>query len=1099
MLHSRFASTLLTVLFLLGVADLRAEEVPVNLTFRSGKKALVIMTPKAIRRITVEERTDEGWVPLLVKHLASPRRSELVVVQLPRLIAKNRLRALGFKTDRFPNLSGAADFAGSSAASSQPLSSQPMALTSVGTTSAGLTLNRADDLNGLATVTDPATVIESDIWKLVGSQLFFFNQYRGLQVLDLTRPEQPRRTGTLRMTARGELFFALDAMGERLALLGRSSGAGSKPSLSLVTVRKGVPSLDRTLDLGDGLVVDSRLVGNKLYLLTKESDIYNWWDSSYSRNPGRTRLLTIDVSSNAAASIIGEQEIPVQRGYYFGHALQIENGHVMVLIPESVSPSGYHWNATVSTVVHVFAIHPVTGMPVPRSVHPLRGFASDKFKCTMQNGHLVATSVTASRGNFATPDSQTWVQVFLPGSTGGQPLGEVELPSARGERLHATRYDGSRAYVVTFRNTDPLFIVDLSLPATPRLAGELEIPGWSTYLLSLGDRLLSVGVETSRVAVSLFDVRDPAAPTLLSRVYPGPSGFPSWSEANYDEKAVRYDPLTGKLLLPYQGWEADGYHSYTQEIDVGPDTLTLGRSIPHEGSARRGMVLGDHLVSVSGKELIVLDRLSGATEPVATLPLSWKVDQVLPVGRFLAQIEQGDISNFSGMMLFARLGPVLDQETFGIVRISSQQDPDEVLDQVKLTGGAIIGHAARGNRLFLAQHLRPADAEPELLTTILEVDAAGLLSQVTRISQKVPLDADHTLASACVQAIWPSAVQLVWQAPVQRQWGYWYPWETIGTITVLTPGTLSLNNTGSSGIRSTGTRETAGSDSSAKAPVTYLAAIDAATSAQPASGPHRLLHTPASNGVTNPAIGFAAGGFLFIGYQDSHSAVKNDGTSQWQERWWLQVVDARQQGKLVARHRTSVPGELLSIAQADAQGAVVLTKTFDWHWLGERYEHQVAIQASAYDGAAAYRLDEWSTACDYYFIPVAADGTRVFIAAPLTSIVNNGTVATTRTATDVKSLGFDPVNRKLGVQGTWSLPEPPGSYQLHATSGQLMASRWTHLDTATIGADGSLTPDASFDTPSSLWLPVQRAISGEGGVLFLPAFDYGVEILEPAP
>ena len=82
------------------------------------------------------------------------------------------------------------------------------------------------------------------------------------------------------------------------------------------------------------------------------------------------------------------------------------------------------------------------------------------------------------------------------------------------ERLFGTRFDGDRVYVVTFRRIDPLFCVDLANPRDLRLLGELEVPGFSTYLEAFADgsRLMSVGVEGGRVAVSLFDVADPGHP-----------------------------------------------------------------------------------------------------------------------------------------------------------------------------------------------------------------------------------------------------------------------------------------------------------------------------------------------------------------------------------------------------------------------------------------------------------------------------------------------------------------------------------------------------------------------------------------------------------
>ncbi|PQJ94910.1 hypothetical protein CXB77_17430 [Chromatium okenii] len=205
-----------------------------------------------------------------------------------------------------------------------------------------------------------------------------------------------------------------------------------------------------------------------------------------------------------------------------------------------------------------------------------------------------------------------------------------------------TRYDGNRLYVVTFLNTDPLFVVDLSDPAAPSISGALEIPGWSTYIEPLGDRLLTVGVESGRVAVSLFNVADPTAPTLLSRLPLGEEGSWSWSEANYDEKAVGYFPDAGIMLVPFQNYTEDGYVKAIQAIAVGRDKLTADALIVHDFDPRRGAVLGDYFVSISGQELLVLDRTKDTTGvPAVQLTLAWTTDRVIPLGDYLVQIEDG--------------------------------------------------------------------------------------------------------------------------------------------------------------------------------------------------------------------------------------------------------------------------------------------------------------------------------------------------------------------------------------------------------------------------------------------------------------------------
>ena len=133
----------------------------------------------------------------------------------------------------------------------------------------------------------------------------------------------------------------------------------------------------------------------------------------------------------------------------------------------------------------------------------------------------------------------------------------------KGERIYAVRYIGDTGFVVTFRQVDPLYTLDLSDPAKPRVVGELKVPGYSAYLHPLGDGLLlGVGQDATAegrrtgVQVSLFDVSDLAEPVRLDQYAVG-SG--SWTAVEGDHKAflwwapeklamlpvVRYDFTTG--------------------------------------------------------------------------------------------------------------------------------------------------------------------------------------------------------------------------------------------------------------------------------------------------------------------------------------------------------------------------------------------------------------------------------------------------------------------------------------------------------------------------------------------------------------------------
>ncbi len=136
----------------------------------------------------------------------------------------------------------------------------------------------------------------------------------------------------------------------------------------------------------------------------------------------------------------------------------------------------------------------------------------------------------AARPNAPPPSPAT---LTLLREKGGEARLEVvsTLPNARrpaalgkpGEQVYAVRFVGTRGYVVTFRVVDPLYVLDLADAADPRVAGELELPGFSDWLIPVSDRLLfGVGRDVTGsgqrdgVKVALLDVSDPAAPRQLA-------------------------------------------------------------------------------------------------------------------------------------------------------------------------------------------------------------------------------------------------------------------------------------------------------------------------------------------------------------------------------------------------------------------------------------------------------------------------------------------------------------------------------------------------------------------------------------------------------
>lgn len=142
-----------------------------------------------------------------------------------------------------------------------------------------------------------------------------------------------------------------------------------------------------------------------------------------------------------------------------------------------------------------------------------------------------------------------------------------------GEQVFAVRFVGERAYIVTFRMIDPLYVLDLHDPHDPAIAGQLEIPGVSNYLRAIGSSyLLAVGQDVTPdgrrggVKVELFDVRDITHPQSLGVQLFGQSG--SWSEALHDPHALTFlarpaPDASLRFVLPIDVYESAFSWSYS--------------------------------------------------------------------------------------------------------------------------------------------------------------------------------------------------------------------------------------------------------------------------------------------------------------------------------------------------------------------------------------------------------------------------------------------------------------------------------------------------------------------------------------------------------
>lgn len=179
---------------------------------------------------------------------------------------------------------------------------------------------------------------------------------------------------------------------------------------------------------------------------------------------------------------------------------------------------------------------------------------------------------------------------------------------AKDERIYSARFMGDIGYFVTYRETDPLFSVDLSDPANPKIIGELKIPGFSKYLHPYGEGLLlGIGMEVdendvkdNRVKLSVFDISDPANVKEIDKIVLEDSYY---SMAFDDYKSVLAD-VEKNLIGFFSYGERNMYHIYTYDRIHG-FVCQMQEVVNGNFASVRGMYIGEQFYVIAGNQIEV--------------------------------------------------------------------------------------------------------------------------------------------------------------------------------------------------------------------------------------------------------------------------------------------------------------------------------------------------------------------------------------------------------------------------------------------------------------------------------------------------------------
>ncbi len=429
------------------------------------------------------------------------------------------------------------------------------------------------------------------------------------------------------------------------------------------------PDLIRTLSVS-GQYYDGRMIGTTVYLITSES-------ISYHDSPVPMPLV-MDGADVVFAPPVHAPEVAPYWSYVYhtatsfdirdGEPLDAESfllGYDTTLYASTenmylaytkaadygpVRSSGTQVNGipTEETILHRFSLD--RGVISYKATGDVPGRLLNQFSLDEYLGNLrVATT-------FGTAGPSGWTQynnVYVLDADLEQ-KGKLERLAA-GERIYSTRFVGDRLYMVTFKQMDPFFVIDLADPTTPAVLGELKIPGYSDYLHPYdATHIIGIGKETEvsewggvtaqGLKLALFDVADVNNPRQLDKVEIGMAGTDS--EALRDHRAFLFDYVRHLLVIPVSEVVRvpvykSGYASYTTDywegayvFTVTPENGFILKGRVNQGDAgdekagygwyrdavRRSLFIEDALYTVSPSRIVISD-LTTPDERIGTIPL----------------------------------------------------------------------------------------------------------------------------------------------------------------------------------------------------------------------------------------------------------------------------------------------------------------------------------------------------------------------------------------------------------------------------------------------------------------------------------------------
>ena len=535
--------------------------------------------------------------------------------------------------------------------------------------SAGTTAESANPPEAYSTTNvQEAGVDEPDIVKTDGKRIVAVAQAR-VHLVGLDGGKM-----TLRKTLPDMMVRNVFLSGERVLVFSGQTAQSTEPGLRWAGQQAVLSMYDisnlsdpkriATLTI-DGDVLDARLVGTQVRVVTASSPdvdapspVYtpdggisqksqdelraavantnvDDWIPMYTLQGGAGAEVSkgrlVDCANLARPETFSGLDTVAVSSFDMGSALQsrttvgvIAGGQQIYATDTSTYVSTTDWKSdgsAVKTSLHKFVTAP-SGASTYRGSGEVPGTLLNQYAMSEYDGVLRVASTVSERRGWVDSRQTTEGVVTTVQEQGGalRQLGQVGgLGKQDNESIRAVRFIEDRGYVVTFRQSDPLYVLDLRNAAAPKVVGELKIPGYSGYLHPIGENLL-LGVGQSGldfgnspptttpnrdgqigVQFSLFDISDPASPRRIdTQSYGGGS-----AAAEFDPKAFLYWQPRNLIIAPtnlHGDYRGRGAFSGLVLLRANADGLSeLGRLATTQagGAVNRSLVIGDTVYMLS--------------------------------------------------------------------------------------------------------------------------------------------------------------------------------------------------------------------------------------------------------------------------------------------------------------------------------------------------------------------------------------------------------------------------------------------------------------------------------------------------------------------